>query len=114
MQIFIKSLTGETATLEVESSDTIDNVKQKIEDYGMRRTEDRIFSNELKLCSIDQASQRLFDVTVFAEHHHNEETREDSVRLQDLRGMDFTFGGIVKKLVERGASQNSSTVPAWL
>ena len=32
MQIFIKSLTGKTITLEVEPSDTIDNVKQKIQD----------------------------------------------------------------------------------
>jgi ubiquitin len=30
MQIFIKTLTGKTVTLEVEPSDTIDNVKQKI------------------------------------------------------------------------------------
>ena len=32
MQIFIKTLTGKTITLEVESSDTIENVKQKIKD----------------------------------------------------------------------------------
>lgn len=32
MQIFIKTLTGKTVTLEVEASDTIDNVKQKIQD----------------------------------------------------------------------------------
>lgn len=32
MQIFIKTLTGKTITLEVEPSDTIDNVKQKIQD----------------------------------------------------------------------------------
>jgi len=32
MQIFVKTLSGKTITLEVEPSDTIDNVKQKIQD----------------------------------------------------------------------------------
>lgn len=32
MQIFVKTLTGRTITLEVEPSDSIDNVKQKIQD----------------------------------------------------------------------------------
>ena len=32
MQIFIKTLTGKTITLDVESSDTIENIKQKIQD----------------------------------------------------------------------------------
>ncbi|MDC1489335.1 ubiquitin family protein [Amylibacter sp.] len=32
MQIFVKTLTGKTITLETEPSDTIDNVKQKIQD----------------------------------------------------------------------------------
>ena len=32
MQIFVKTLTGKTITLDVEPSDTIDGVKQKIQD----------------------------------------------------------------------------------
>ncbi len=32
MQIFVKTLTGKTITLEVEPSDTIENVKTKIQD----------------------------------------------------------------------------------
>jgi ubiquitin len=31
MQIFVKTLTGKTITLDVEASDTIDNVKAKIQ-----------------------------------------------------------------------------------
>ena len=32
MQIFIKTLTGKTITLDVDSSDTVENIKQKIQD----------------------------------------------------------------------------------
>lgn len=32
MQVFVKTLTGKTITLEVESNDTILNLKQKIQD----------------------------------------------------------------------------------
>ncbi|AKC91736.1 ubiquitin [Lambdina fiscellaria nucleopolyhedrovirus] len=32
MQIFVKTLTGKTITLDVESSDTLDAVKQKIQE----------------------------------------------------------------------------------
>jgi len=32
MQIFVKTLTGKTVTLDVDSSDTVENIKQKIQD----------------------------------------------------------------------------------
>ena len=32
MQIFVKTLTGKTITLEVDATDTIENVKAKIQD----------------------------------------------------------------------------------
>jgi ubiquitin len=32
MQIFVKTLTGKTITLDVHSEDTIENIKQKIQD----------------------------------------------------------------------------------
>ena len=32
MQIFIKTLTGKTITLEVDAAETVENVKQKIQD----------------------------------------------------------------------------------
>lgn len=46
MQIFVKTLTGKTITLEVESSDTIDNVKSKIQ--GMLFASIRPYSKERK------------------------------------------------------------------
>ncbi|KAF5749247.1 hypothetical protein HS088_TW04G01212 [Tripterygium wilfordii] len=43
MQIFVKTLTGKTITLEVESSDTVDNVKAKIQ--SLHELEELCFRN---------------------------------------------------------------------
>ena len=48
MQIFVKTLTGKTITLEVEPSDTIENVKAKIQVYYYQRYYFCLLCNRLK------------------------------------------------------------------
>lgn len=62
MQIFVKTLTGKTITLNVESTDTMKNGKTKIQD------KEGIAPDQKRLILQESSSKVIFDPNLMEEH----------------------------------------------